>query len=118
MVKRQGDLWQEGLSVAQMFARQKALAAGELDGEEAEQDDEESTPRAMLREELLTSDYGGGKWGRYLRAPDFYFEIMREFGHRFVRAGDVATIKSGIKSGCDNFFMPRDVSDELLASYP
>jgi hypothetical protein len=22
-------------------------------------------------------DYGAGKWGRYLRAPDFYFDIMR-----------------------------------------
>ncbi|MBI3653752.1 MAG: hypothetical protein HY231_22190 [Acidobacteria bacterium] len=63
----------------------------------------------------MMTDYGGGKWGRYLRAPDFYFEIMREFGHRFTRIGEIATIKFGIKSGCDAFFMPRNVSAELLA---
>ncbi|MGH9397477.1 MAG: hypothetical protein ACRD18_11585, partial [Terriglobia bacterium] len=53
-------------------------------------------------------------WGRYLRAPNFYFEIMREFGHRFTRLWEVATIKRGITSGCDAFFMPRDVSARLL----
>lgn len=62
-------------------------------------------------------DYGGGKWGRYLRAPDFYFEVMREFGHRFTRFGDIATIRRGITSGCDAFFMPRDVSQELLREH-
>ena len=63
-------------------------------------------------------DYGGGKWGRYLRAPDFYFEIMREFGSRFTRMGEVAIIKRGITSGCDAFFMPRNVSLELLEANP
>ena len=64
------------------------------------------------------TEYGGGKWGRYLRAPDFYFEVMRRFGKRFTRLGEVATIKFGIKSGCDAFFMPRNVSAELLKKYP
>lgn len=124
MVKRQGDLWLEGLSVAQMFARQKALAAHELvddDNENAEDAESEETarptPSQIENHDLLTADYGGGKWGRYLRAPDFYFEIMREFGHRFTRLGDVATIKRGITSGCDAFFMPRNVSAKLLAEY-
>jgi hypothetical protein len=34
----------------------------------------------------------------------------REFGDRFVRLGDVATIEFGIKSGYDTFFMPRDAA--------
>src|ERR1019366_7258013 len=63
------------------------------------------------------TDYGGGKWGRYLRAPDFYFEVMKEFGSRFVRLGEVATIRFGIKSGCDDFFMPRDVTQRVLGEY-
>lgn len=33
MVRRQGDLWSEGLSVAEMFARQKALAKEEIQAE-------------------------------------------------------------------------------------
>jgi N-6 DNA Methylase len=117
MVKRQEDLWQEGLSVAQMFARQKALASGALDTEDDDLDSEETEAHASLRDEVFTSDYGGGKWGRYLRAPNFYFEIMRELGHRFTRLGEVAAITFGIKSGCDGFFMPRDVSKELLMEY-
>jgi len=43
---------------------------------------------------------------------------MREFGSRFVRLGEVATIKFGIKSGCDAFFMPRNVSAKLLSQNP
>jgi N-6 DNA methylase len=117
MVKRQRDLWREGLSVAQMFARQRALAASELEQEDDEEGSEEVEAHAQLRNELFTSDYGGGKWGRYLRAPDFYFEIMREFGDRFTRLGEVAAVKFGIKSGCDGFFMPRDVSKDFLEDY-
>ena len=59
-------------------------------------------------------DYGGGKWGRYLRAPQFYFDVMHKYADRFVRIGDIAAIKYGILSGCDGFFMPKNVSAELL----
>jgi methylase of polypeptide subunit release factors len=62
--------------------------------------------------------YAGGKWGRYLRAPGFYFDIMKEFGDRFVRLGDIAEIRRGVTSGCDAFFMPHDVTEEWLAEYP
>ena len=56
-----------------------------------------------------------GKWGRFLRAPEVYFEIMRDFGKRFVPLGEVAEIRRGITSGCDDFFMPRDVTARKLA---
>lgn len=114
LVKRQGDLWSEGLSVAEMFAHQKELSKQSL-----EDDDEEATevhtPAVTKNNDLL--DYGGGKWGRYLRAPEFYFEIMNEFGAKFTRIGDIALIKRGITSGCDAFFMPRDVSAKLLEKH-
>ena len=122
MVKRQEDLWQEGLSIAEMFAKHKGIEVAVADNdaeEEAEENHEETEPTTT--EDLTlgkrVGDYGGGKWGRYLRAPDFYFEIMREFGNRFTRLGEVATIKRGITSGCDAFFMPRDVSAELLEKH-
>jgi len=123
MLRKQSDLWGEGLSVAKMFARQKALAGGEIESVEDEEEAEEGNgekgaQRSIEGDELRTLDYGGGKWGRYLRAPDFYFEIMREFGNHFTRMGDIATIKFGIKSGCDAFFMPRNVSSDLLAKNP
>jgi hypothetical protein len=118
MVKSQSDLWGEGLSVAQMFARQKALAGGVI---ESDDDEAAAKPSGRPAEQksmhgagMETLDYGGGKWGRYLRAPDFYFEVMREYGHRFTRLGEIAAIKYGILSGCDAFFMPHDVSAKLL----
>ncbi|MBL8880210.1 MAG: hypothetical protein JNG88_13915 [Phycisphaerales bacterium] len=59
-------------------------------------------------------EYVAGKWGRYVRAPDFYFEVMRRFGRRFVALGEIANVRFGVKSGCDAFFMPRDVTAEVL----
>jgi hypothetical protein len=119
MVRRQHELWQEGVSIGEMFARQKAAlesaVESEGEGDEEADDSVESAEQIEIeRHEVSIGDYGGGKWGRYLRAPDFYFEIMRQLGSRFTRLGEVATIKFGIKSGCDAFFMPRNISGTLL----
>lgn len=62
--------------------------------------------------------YKGGKWGIYLRAPDLYFELMEKFGDRFVHLGEITEIKRGVTSGCDDFFFPRDVSQEALSEFP
>ena len=117
MVKRQDELWRDGLSIGEMFARQKVANLSEPGSEEEENDETsgDAEQHEIEGHDHLMGDYGGGKWGRYLRAPDFYFEVMREFGSRFTRLGEVATIKFGIKSGCDAFFMPRDVSKQILA---
>ena len=42
---------------------------------------------------------------------------MERFAKRFVPLGEIATIRFGVKSGCDAFFMPRDVSAEFLEKY-
>jgi hypothetical protein len=119
IVKKQSELWQEGIALGEMFARQKALAAALSDAaeDEKDEDDREDAPAAGEQQELHAGGYGGGKWGRYLRAPDFYFEIMREFGDKFIRLGEIASIRFGIKSGCDAFFMPRNVTTEMLHEY-
>lgn len=62
--------------------------------------------------------YKGGKWGIYLRAPDLYFELMDKFGDHFVHLGEIAEIKRGVTSGCDDFFFPQDVSQEALSELP
>lgn len=69
-------------------------------------------------EELAETAYKGGKWGIYLRAPDLYFELMDKFSDRFVHLGEIAEIKRGVTSGCDDFFFPRDVSAEALKEIP
>jgi type I restriction-modification system DNA methylase subunit len=72
---------------------------------------EEENPRTERK-------YRGGKWGVYLRAPDFFFEIMEKYGASFVLLESVAEIKFGTKSGCDAFFYPRDISEEALKTHP
>ena len=60
----------------------------------------------------VAKTYRAGKWGRYVRAPDIYFDIMRRFGERFVALGEIADIRFGVKTGCDAFFMPKDITAE------
>jgi methylase of polypeptide subunit release factors len=115
VVKRQKDLWSEGVLIGELFARQKALAQSQA---EPADDDNGTGDGGGFEEPSVLSGYGGGKWGRYLRAPDFYFELMREFSERFVRLGEVAGIKRGITSGCDDFFMPHDVTIRILEEFP
>jgi hypothetical protein len=56
-----------------MFAKQKLLAAALEEGDSEEENEVGDTVKLEERtEELSTADYGGGKWGRFLRAPDFY----------------------------------------------
>jgi len=52
--------------------------------------------------------YAGDKWGgKYLRAPDIYWEILRRAGDRLVRLGDVADVRRGITTGANEFFFLR-----------
>jgi hypothetical protein len=50
-------------------------------------------------------EYAGDKWGgKYLRAPDIYWTIMEKAGDKFVRLGDIADVRFGIKTGANEFF--------------
>lgn len=68
--------------------------------------------------ENVPSRYLGGKWGRYLRAPDFFFEIAKKLGDRLVPVAEIAEVRFGVKSGCDDFFFPSDYTAEALESEP
>ena len=124
IVKMQSELWNEGLRVARLFELQKqreaaeAKSTGESQPESNGDDDEDNESAQDAFGAVLPSGYGGGKWGKYLRAPDLYFQIMQRYGDRFVQFGEIATIRFGVKSGCDAFFMPRDVSARFLKEYP
>jgi hypothetical protein len=57
----------------------------------------------------LAGKYKGNKWGgKYLRAPDIYFRIMEKAGDKLVRLGDIAEVRFGIKTGCNQFFYLDD----------
>jgi len=102
----QNRLWEEGVKAGALLKD----ATPALEPAEEEADD----APAEVPAPTFAGDYVAGKWGRFLRAPDLYFRLMREYAHRFVKLGEIAEIRFGIKSGCDAFFMPRDVTDEIL----
>jgi len=130
VVKKQKDLWEDGLRAGRLFEMQKQrdLAEGVRGANSAEGNDEDGDDNGSYDENgngLLHDGggigygpkYGGGKWGKYLRAPNLYFQIMERYASRFVPLGEIAAIRRGITSGCDAFFMPRDVSAEFLEKY-
>jgi hypothetical protein len=58
----------------------------------------------------LAGKYKGNKWGgKYLRAPDIYFKIMEKAGDKLVRLGDIAEVRRGFTTGCNQFFYLDDV---------
>ncbi|MBM4019589.1 MAG: hypothetical protein FJ288_14930, partial [Planctomycetes bacterium] len=107
----QRRLWEEGVGASAILGT-AAQGAAEAEGEEGQV----PAPAAGMEGVAAAArTYAAGKWGRFLRAPDFYFRLMSRYGHRFVRLGEIAEIRRGITSGCDAFFMPHDVTDKVLA---
>ena len=90
------------------------LAAGETPDEEDKAEAEASADEVF---ELSASDYKGFKWGLFLRAPDVFFGLLKRAHGAFVPLHQVADVKFGIKSGCDKFFFPKDVTEACLKKY-
>lgn len=113
IVKPQRDLWADGVRAGSIL-RDVSPDDAEDDDEDGEGPDAEGNDEPKTHFDFAAGEYVAGKWGRYIRAPDFYFEVLRRFGRRFVALGEIATVRRGPTTGCDAFFMPRDVTDELL----
>jgi len=106
----QVQLWEEGLRASHLLRDAPAEEPEEEENGNGEAD-ELREAAAMYR---IGQSYAAGKWGRFLRAPDLYFRLIHDYGNRLVRLGEIADVRFGIKSGCDAFFMPRDVTEEVL----
>jgi len=120
IIKTQRDLWNDGVRAGLILGdtELEPLAEEYENGCEPEVVDENIRTIAKAPEgSKENGDYHAGKWGRYVRAPDIYFEIMRRFNQQFVPLGEVATIHRGITSGCDAFFMPREITANVLATH-
>jgi hypothetical protein len=63
---------------------------------------------------LFQGEYLGGKWGIYLRAPHIFFKLLDRCGSRLVPLGQLAEIRFGVKSGADDFFFVRDVTEDEI----
>jgi hypothetical protein len=119
VVKVQQDLWNDGVRAGAILrdVEPESLAEEYENGEETESGEREQTADKAAETQKENGSYRAGKWGQYVRAPDFFFEVMRRFGSRFTALGEVATIRRGITSGCDAFFMPRDVTAKMLQEH-
>ena len=54
---------------------------------------------------IKVAKYIGNKWGgKYLRAPDIYWTILKKGKGKLIRLGDVAEVRFGIKTGANDFF--------------
>ena len=119
IVKTQQDLWNDGVRAGAILRdlEPEPLAEEYENGNAAEADEREAGQGLSAEAAKENGDYRAGKWGRYLRAPDLYFELLNRFGQRFVALGEVATIRRGITSGCDAFFMPKDITADMLSAH-
>ena len=65
-------------------------------------------------EDKLSGEYNGSKWGgKYLRAPDIYFTILKKGKDKLVRLGDIAKVSRGFTTGANEFFYVEDVTDKI-----
>ncbi|MBI4568010.1 MAG: SAM-dependent DNA methyltransferase, partial [Planctomycetes bacterium] len=118
ILRQQRDLWDEGVKTASIARAAPAESTETADDEEiddpADVEPAARKPGATAKGGGGSADYVAAKWGRYVRAPRFYFEMMERFRHLLVPLGDLVTIRRGITSGCDAFFMPTDVTEKEL----
>jgi len=63
------------------------------------------------------------KWGKFLRAPDVYFELMEKLGDKLVPLSQVANVRRGYTTGINEFFYLTEekakqygIEDEYLVS--
>lgn len=98
--------------VPQRTLLEDGIALGKLmRGTDEENDDSGENQKDEVRG---AGDYYGGKWGIYVRAPDLWFELLDRHGKRFAALGEIAAIKRGVTTGKDEFFYPRDCSQDCL----
>lgn len=87
-----------------------------------ELDTEEMRIRILDQSELKREVAEKGemsKWGKYLRAPDVYFELLEKCQDKLVPLKQVADVRFGIKTGVNEFFYlePLKVVDDKVTSY-
>lgn len=105
----QGALWQEGVELGRIMRGEEPSSD--------EEDTDDAGENSSSEKSKTVDDYYGGKWGVYLRAPDLWFELFDVFGDRFCSFGQLTEVRRGITTGKDEFFYPKDVTANCLATF-
>ncbi|MCU0391801.1 MAG: N-6 DNA methylase [Thermoflexibacter sp.] len=67
----------------------------------------------VKQEELEKYD----KWSLFLKAPQVYWQILERGKEKFVSLKKVAKIKFGIKTGANDFFYLKNITQQVLGKY-
>jgi len=68
----------------------------------------------LLKDGMRDGKYEGNKWGgKFLRAPDIFFTILKKGKNKLVRLGDIAEVKRGFTTGANEFFYVEDLTDKV-----
>ena len=60
----------------------------------------------LLQQGIRYRKYEGDKWGgKYLRAPDIYWYLLKNKRDKLGRVGDVAEVRRGFTTGANTFFL-------------
>lgn len=102
----QGELWRNGVELGRVIR-----GAPDDDGTNAGGASNGSSASGAAGE------YYGGKWGVYLRAPDLWFDLIDRFESNFAPLGEIVEIRRGITTGKDEFFYPKDTTEDCLAAF-
>ena len=51
------------------------------------------------------------KWGKYLRAPDVYFEILGKCKDKLIPLKEIADVKRGVTTGINDFFYLKPIEE-------
>jgi len=66
------------------------------------------------KKKVFGGNYVGNKWGgKYLRAPEIYWIILKKGRDKLIRLGDIAEVRFGIKTGANEFFYVEDMTDKI-----
>ncbi|MCP5061146.1 MAG: N-6 DNA methylase, partial [Ignavibacteriae bacterium] len=68
-------------------------------------------PQDELKKEL-TEKSELAKWGKYLRAPDIYFEILDKCKDKLVPLKNIADVRRGYTTGINEFFYLEELKDK------
>jgi hypothetical protein len=107
LVKRQVELWEEGVRAGAVLKDTDLDETTDEEITDEEDDDDGGGKQRWLNRGIQVKEYVAGKWGRYLRAPDLYFELLDRFSSRFAKLGTLVDVRRGITSGCDAFGIAR-----------
>ncbi|MDP3830996.1 MAG: N-6 DNA methylase, partial [Ignavibacteriaceae bacterium] len=67
--------------------------------------------QTFLKEEIVNKGELA-KWGKYLRAPDVYFDLLEKCKDKLIPLKNIAEVRFGIKSGINEFFYLEIIDNE------